>query len=71
MIKAVINNNVFLGIDARNVEKLTSGEPVLVKGKDIKSDKDIFIVYGDTIEELVDKYFPGLDLLPPDERGEG
>jgi len=52
MIKAKINNNVILGIDAENVKRLKQGKPILVKGEEVGSKENILIVYGNTLSDI-------------------
>ena len=47
---------ILLGIDAENVKRLKDQKPILVRGAELDIDYDIWIVYGDTLEEIVDKY---------------
>ena len=60
MIKAKIHREgkdlVLLGIDAENVRRLQDDKPILVKGKSIGIDADIWIVYGETLDDICKKY---------------
>lgn len=47
---------ILLGLDAENVKRLQDRKPILVKGADLDVDYDIWIVYGDTLAEVVEKY---------------
>jgi hypothetical protein len=58
MIKAIINGNLILGLDKRNIERLTSDNPILFDGKPFGFEGQIAIVYGDTLQDIAD----GLDI---------
>lgn len=53
MIKAKYgNNNILLGVDKENIKRLTEGKPIRVRGKELEIEHDIFIVYGDTLDDI-------------------
>lgn len=55
MLKARIGPTVLLGLDARNVELLKQGKPIMVKGEDIgiEGGLRIALMYGETIDDIV------------------
>lgn len=54
MVKiTTVDGNVLLGIEAGNIKRLKEGKPIMVKGADIGKDFDIFIMYGDTINDIL------------------
>lgn len=55
MIKAIAGKNVILGIDAENVRRLQEDKPILVKGDELGIDNDIYIIYGKTLHEVMQK----------------
>lgn len=57
MIKAkTVNGDIFLGIDRENINRLIDAKPIFVKGSDLGTDNDIYIVFGETIEEIMADY---------------
>ena len=65
MIRARFKENqIFLGIDAENVKRLQAGQPIFVDGKCLQIDVDIHIVYGDTLQKIMEEY--GLPRYKPD-----
>ena len=52
MIKARTGNTVILGIDKENVKRLKDGKPIRVRGSDLNVETDIYIVYGETLNEV-------------------
>lgn len=50
--KGVNGDIIVLGIDAENVKRLKDGKPIHVKGTDIDTDSDIYIVYGHTLDDI-------------------
>lgn len=61
MIKARLSNGgLILGITKENVERLQQGKPIKVEHAEIGTTSgDIFIVYGDTAQDLMDQLKPG------------
>ena len=56
MIKARLSNGVFLlGIDAENVRRLKADQPILISLSQLGGTDDIAIVYGETLESIVDE----------------
>ena len=52
MIKAVSGKLILLGLDAENVKRLKDNKPIKIKGSDVSLDKDIYIIYGETLEDI-------------------
>jgi uncharacterized alkaline shock family protein YloU len=46
---------IVLGIDAENVKRLKDNQPIRVKGDELQIDHDIYIVYGETIQDITQK----------------
>lgn len=57
MIKAkTINGSVLLGIDRENIKRLQDNKPIRVKGSELGIDHDIFIVYGETLDDIAKEF---------------
>ena len=53
MLKAKTNTGLFiLGLDAENVRRLTSGQPILVSLAEIGGTDDVLIMAGKTLAEI-------------------
>lgn len=53
MIRARLSDGTFiLGIDAENVRRLKSGQPIRVDLKQLGGTDVVAIVYGDTLDEI-------------------
>ncbi len=61
MIRAVLTQNngrkmLILGIDDENVRRLTSGQPIHVKGATVDLEVDVAIWHEHTLDEIVEKF---------------
>ena len=52
MIKAVAGKKILLGLDKTNVKRLKQGQPIFIKGSDIGLEKDIYILYGNSLKDI-------------------
>ena len=53
MLRARLSNGTFiLGIDAVNVQRLKEGQPILVDLESLGGTDKVFIMYGDTIDDI-------------------
>ena len=56
MIKVkTTDNKIILGIDKENVNRLQKGKPIRVHGNELGIKQTIFIVYGDTLDDIVEE----------------
>lgn len=55
MIKARAGNLVFLGLEAKNLEKLKEGRPMLINLSElgVEGDTKICVFYGETVPDLI------------------
>lgn len=68
MIRARLGTTLLLGIDAENVRRLQSGQPIHVHKAEVDNGEDIaavVIVYGDTLQDIVND-MKREGALPPD-----
>ena len=49
------DNKILLGIDSENVKRLKQGKPIRVKGSEIGIENDIYIAYGETIQDILNE----------------
>lgn len=61
MIRATITSPVtgrkilLLGVDRENIVRLTSGKPILVKGEQMDLGVDVAIVFGESLQDVVEE----------------
>jgi len=53
MLKVKVGKKIFLGLDKENIRRLTENQPIHIKADSLKIDEDIFIVYGETVGDIV------------------
>lgn len=52
MLKLKFENKIVLGLDKENIKRLTGGQPIHIKGKDLKIIEDVYIIYGPTLADI-------------------
>ena len=53
MLKAKITDGPYIfGLDAENIKRLTSGQPILIKMEEIGGVGEIMIIYGETLSDI-------------------
>ena len=53
MLKAKTSNGVFiLGLDAENIHRLKTGNPILVSLAEIGGTDDVMIMFGNTLKDI-------------------
>jgi hypothetical protein len=53
VIRARLSNGAFiLGLDAENVKRLKEGKPILVSLAELGGSDDVFIMYGETLDDI-------------------
>jgi len=52
MLKLKFKNKIILGLDKVNIKRLTEGQPIHIKARELKLEDDIFIVYGATLKDI-------------------
>ena len=55
MLKLRKDNNIVLGVDKMNVERLKQGDPIRIIGSELSLDVDIYLVYGETLKEIAEE----------------
>lgn len=56
MLKIKLSDGtIILGLEAENVKRLKEDSPICVKGKELGLDHDIYIVYGQRIEDITER----------------
>jgi len=54
---------LILGVDKENIRRLTSGMPIRCTAESVGIERDVMIVYGDTLQDVADELSKvGLDL---------
>ncbi len=53
MLKVKLGGQIILGLDKENIRRLTANQPIHIKAESLKVDEDIFIVYGETLSDIV------------------
>ena len=43
---------LLLGVDRENINRLTSGKPIVCKGESVGIDRDVIIVFGETLKDV-------------------
>ena len=67
MLKARTNTGLFiLGLDAENIRRLTSGQPIIVNLAEIGGTDDVMIIAGDTLADIKQELEAAIGVLPPD-----
>jgi len=55
------NGKILIGLDKENIKRLTSGQPIKVKASDLGLQNDIFIAYGEKLQDILDELnIPGV-----------
>ena len=58
MIKGILKDGtIFLGLDAENIKRLKEDKPIHIAAESLKIERDIFIVYGETLDKIIEEYF--------------
>ena len=52
MIKAKVGSAWIFGIDKRNIRNLRKDKPLMIKKEETGLSHDLFIIYGDTLEDV-------------------
>ena len=53
MLRARLSNGLFIfGLDAENILRLTSGQPIMVSLAELGGTDDFAIMYGETLENI-------------------
>ncbi len=54
---------LILGVDKENIRRLTNGHPIRCTAESVNIDRDVMIIYGDTLQDVADELSKaGLDL---------
>jgi hypothetical protein len=43
---------LLLGVDRENINRLTSGKPIVCKGESVGIERDVIIVFGETLKDV-------------------
>lgn len=52
MLKFRNDQTVVLGLDKENLRRLKNGEPIKIPRSDLKLEVDIYIAYGEKVEDI-------------------
>lgn len=52
MLKATDGKTIILGLERGNIERLKAGDPIEIKGEEVGANRNILIVYGDTVVDI-------------------
>lgn len=56
MLRARLGNGLFiLGLESENIRRLKAGEPIVVSLAQIGGTDDVMIMYGDTLQDIIDE----------------
>lgn len=55
---------LILGVDRQNIDRLTSGKPIHVKGETVGLPVDVWIVFGETLQLVTDELVAAGVVLP-------
>ncbi len=55
MLTMKAGSNIILGLDKINLEHLMKGEPIVVPSKRTGMEGAIIIVYGETLQQIIDE----------------
>jgi hypothetical protein len=59
---------LLLGVDRENMNRLTDGKPIFVKGEPLGVNCDVVIVFGESLDQVVeDMHKAGIHFPPPPE----
>lgn len=54
MIKARMENTVFLGLDRENINRLLDNQPIHINGSEVGITQDIVIVANETLNDCIE-----------------
>jgi len=55
---------LLLGVDRENINRLTAGKPIICKGESVGIDRDVMVVFGETLQDVTDELAKA-GIVPP------
>lgn len=46
---------VLLGVDRENINRLTSGKPIICRAESVGIERDVMVVFGETLQDVADE----------------
>jgi hypothetical protein len=56
---------LLLGVDRENINRLTAGKPIIVRAESLDLERDVMIVFGETLQDVADQLEKAGFNLPP------
>lgn len=56
---------LFLGVDRENINRLTAGKPLICSAARVGVERDVMIVFGENLQDVVDQLAKAGVVIPP------
>lgn len=61
---------LILGVDRDNINRLTSGKPIRVTAESVGIERDVMIIFGETLQSVTDELTAAGVVLPTPDKSE-